>query len=80
MQTIALTIPGAATDYNILVGRGLIDQIAELIPFDRYSTAFIITDDNVAPHYLDQLKAALPIKSTHIVLPAGEPSKTIYSV
>jgi 3-dehydroquinate synthase len=80
VQTIPLTIPGSAHAYSIVVGRGLIANIAQLVDFDRFSGAFIVTDDNVAPHYLTQLTAALPITSGHIILPAGEASKTLESV
>ena len=64
--------------HDIIVGTGILDKLTELTA-GRYSTTFIVTDTNVAPHWLSKLQAALP-GSAHLVLPAGEQHKTVDSL
>ncbi|MCK4939551.1 MAG: 3-dehydroquinate synthase [Rhodospirillaceae bacterium] len=66
--------------YDILVGPGLISDaglhIANVIPQPR---VVVVTDENVAPHYLGPIMASLKnanIDATAITLPAGEESKS----
>jgi shikimate kinase/3-dehydroquinate synthase len=66
--------------YDILIGEGLIAgagaSIAALFPKAR---AAIVTDENVAAHWLSPLRdslAAAGIESTAIVLPPGETTKS----
>lgn len=40
----------------------------------------IVTDSNVAPLYLEQLRAEFPIEVTTTVIPAGEEYKTLDTV
>jgi 3-dehydroquinate synthase len=65
--------------YDILIGSGLLDQIGSLI-HDRLGDVrcLIVTDENVAPHYLARCKSGLPEgeKTAAIILPAGEPTKS----
>ncbi len=66
-------------EYNIYIQDGLLAQVGtmltELYPQSRF---MIVTDEHVASYYLDKLLAQLP-NSDHIVLPAGERSKSLDS-
>lgn len=65
--------------YPILIGPGLIDQTgARMAPVMSGKRAFVVTDDSVAPLYLDRLLASLDkagITHLHTVLPHGESTK-----
>ncbi|MBL4614388.1 MAG: 3-dehydroquinate synthase [Magnetovibrio sp.] len=66
--------------YDIVIGAGLIESAASKIaPVLARPRCIIITDENVAPHYLAPLKASLEgagIKVETITLPAGEQTKS----
>jgi len=66
--------------YDIIIGAGLIARAGELIaPVLKQKRVFIVTDSNVAPHYLKPLSASLGqrgIASDHVVVPAGEATKS----
>ena len=69
--------------YDIAIGRGLLSslgrRIAELKPGAK---AAIVTDANVARHYLAHCEAALRaagIPAVHVIVPAGESSKSVAS-
>ncbi len=82
MTRVRVAVPDAATaGYEVAVGAGLLSRLGELIAeaaaAHRYA---IITDDNVAPHWLDRAITAIsratgsdPLTR---VIPSGEASKT----
>lgn len=67
--------------YEVLVGAGLVDRMGEICarvaPAHRYA---IITDDQVAPHWLGRVEAAIAgatgAEPLSYAIPAGEASKT----
>jgi 3-dehydroquinate synthase len=66
--------------YPILIGPDLIrtagPRIHEILP---NAACCIVTDDNVAPLYLDALQASLDaagLRHAHVIVPAGESSKS----
>ena len=64
--------------YDIHIGRGLIDDPAVFGGLPRASTAVIVTNETVAPHYAGRLAASLAphVKSTlQVVLHDGEAHK-----
>jgi 3-dehydroquinate synthase len=67
--------------YDIVIGAGLIGRAgAEIAPLMRRRQAVVITDENVAPHYLAPLCASLDaagIAHRAIVLPPGESTKDL---
>jgi 3-dehydroquinate synthase len=70
----------AGRSYDIVIGRGLLVEAGERIRtvLPRGNVA-IVTDENVAVHHLDALKASIDgagIAATEIVLPPGEGSKS----
>jgi 3-dehydroquinate synthase len=79
---IAATVPVSLGDrsYEITIGSGLLSKSGELLTqhLKRKVTA-IVTDTNVAKAHLATLQAALEsqgIKSTAIIMPAGESTKS----
>ena len=74
-----VTVGLGARSYDILIGPDLVEtagqRIAERLPGVRVA---IITDENVAGHHLETLKASLDradIAHASLVLPAGEKTK-----
>lgn len=71
-------------DYAMRIGGGIIAKLGQnLRAIDRFATArdvLVITDSNVAPLYLAQVKASLAnagFKPADITVPAGEDTKAI---
>jgi len=73
---------GGAAPYSIQIGPGLIDDGERLAAHLRGRDAFVLSDDRVAPHYLERFQHALrkarpDVRLGHYVVPAGEASKTL---
>ncbi len=82
MQTIRIDLGACA--YDVVVGAGALASLAELVaslgPIPR---ALVVTDDNVAPRYLEPVVASLAGLCSRVdacVLPAGEQHKTLDSL
>ena len=78
MKTLAVALPGR--EYDIVIERGLLAQAGERIRavLPRARRLSIVTDANVYPLYLDQLKKSLHLagfETGEVVIPAGETSK-----
>ncbi|CAA7618699.1 3-dehydroquinate synthase [Magnetospirillum sp. UT-4] len=80
MTTDTLTLDLGERSYDIHIGTGLVDRAGTLMrPVMRGSRAFVVTDDTVAPLYLDRLLASLDaagITHGHTILPHGEHTKS----
>ncbi len=64
--------------YAIRIGRGLLEQPEALAALVTGRHALVLTDANVAPHYLARVQAALSEKQVQTcVLPPGEQEKTL---
>jgi len=66
-----------AHSYEVHVDAGLLDspRLAALVPGAQ---AFVLSDGNVAPLYLERVQRALAGKQVHaLVIPAGEQEKTL---
>lgn len=66
--------------YSVLIGKGLIEKAGELTKFPRVA---IVTEENVAPLYLEKLRSSLEsagVKVFEKVLPAGEQTKRMESL
>ena len=79
MTETALRLDLGDRSYTIHIGTGLIDRVGELaLPVMTSKRAFIITDDNVAPLYLDRVEKSLGdacIQTRSHIVPHGEGSK-----
>ncbi len=78
MQTLNLT-PTANQPRTCVVriGTDIIKNLGSLHDLTGYSKIFIVTDETVAPLWLDKLTAALPETTANISLPPGEQQKNI---
>ena len=79
-----LTVALGARSYPIHIGRGLLDQAgAYLAPVLGQCAVAIVTDDNVAPLYLQRVESSLEaagFRAASIVLPHGEQTKCMDSL
>jgi 3-dehydroquinate synthase len=77
-SVVATTSQG---EYEVLVGRGLVGSLGErLAGLVAPAHAVLVTDENVAPLYLEPARSALEgigFEVSHLVLPAGEEQKTL---
>ena len=84
MKTINILIQHVAKKYSVIIGEGLIDQLSQHLDLDRVTQIYIITDSNVAHHYLEPVISSLkksfdkPIHSYSFN--AGEKSKQLSTV
>ena len=80
MDTCTLRVDLGSRSYDILVGDGILDMVGEHIaPLLPIPNVIMITDEQVAPYYLDRLTQSLAkqhITSHAIVLKVGERSKS----
>jgi len=64
--------------YDIRIARGLLDDTALLQQLAPGRHVLVVSDANVAPHYLARVEAALAGKTLRcVVLPPGEQEKTL---
>jgi 3-dehydroquinate synthase len=77
-----VVVPVALADrsYHIHIGSGLMAQAGEMIqPLLTQPRVIIVTDEQVAPHYLKMLETSLGasgIRHDAVIVPAGEGSKS----
>ncbi len=73
MKTTVTTSTG---EYPVITGHGILKDFADLTQICREGTkAAVVTDDNVAPLWLDRLLSVLPEGTLRYVIPHGEKSK-----
>ncbi|MCI5050090.1 MAG: 3-dehydroquinate synthase [Rickettsiales bacterium] len=74
-----LTVPLGERSYDIVIGEGLLQNIARHIQAElRQPRVFIITDNTVARHYIETVTASFDthaIEHRTMTVPAGESSK-----
>lgn len=80
MKQLQLTINKKQTSYSIVIGQNIFGNIAEVINIERYSKVFVITDENIAPHFLEKLLSRLPKETKSIRVQPGEKAKNIETV
>ena len=76
--TVAVAL--GARSYDIVIGRGVLASLgARIAKLRPGAKAFIVTDENVARHFLAHAEAALDhadVAASHAIVPAGEASKS----
>ncbi|WP_299256472.1 3-dehydroquinate synthase [uncultured Kushneria sp.] len=79
MQTLTVELPDR--HYPIHVGPGLLDDASLLTPHLGGRQVMIVTNETVAPLYLERLKATLTGFEVHeVILPDGEATKNLEHV
>ena len=78
-----LTVDLGERSYPILIGKGLLDQLPERLGsrgIKQSQKLFIVTDEHVAPLYLDRILTCLErggYTCGHHIVPAGEKVKSL---
>lgn len=85
MEKIDIRIPGYPKQYPVIIGANILEQIAEYVNFERYSSIFIFADSNVAPLYAQKLQRILSdqldnISISQYIFEAGEKNKNMTTV
>ena len=78
MPIVKVKAPEQASAYDIHIGHGLLKKAAGLLERCRGHRAMIVTDENVAPLYLDAMKAQLEaagaqVRTHEVRTPGWEP-------
>lgn len=64
--------------YDIVIGSGLLGRVQDWLPALKGRQAMIVSNDTVAPLYLDRLRAALSsFQVDEVILPDGESFKNL---
>ncbi len=75
---ITLAVELGARSYPILIGNGLLSQSGVLDPYLRHRDVMVVTNETVAPIYLDPVKMLLAgSRISTVILPDGEQHKTM---
>ncbi|WP_461480501.1 3-dehydroquinate synthase [Porticoccus sp.] len=75
---ITLTVDLGERSYPILIGAGLLKTPGLLVPYISGSQVLVVTNETIAPLYLEQLTAALPAHQVDtVILPDGEKYKNL---
>ena len=77
MKQLIINIPTVQKHYPILIGTNLLETLSQHIHLEKYYRLFVITDENVAPHFLEKVTKSLPETTPTLILPSGEKTKTI---
>lgn len=83
-EPITVSVNTSSRSYDVVVGENLLDSLGERVKqAERTATmAFVVTDSNVGPLYLDRALSSLAsagLSTASITLPAGEQHKTLAS-
>ena len=80
MQTLNVDL--GARSYPIFIGEALLAQPENFLPFIKGSQVLIVTNETVAPIYLDSLKKAIPAEYQvdEVILPDGERFKNFQTL
>lgn len=62
---------------QIIIGKSLLININKLIHFDEYSKIGVLTDSNIAKHFLSALQNGIRKKIVQVIIHPGEKMKTI---
>jgi len=65
---------------KIIIGNNLVERLTELFNFSQFSKIAILTDTNVAKHWLQIIKKSLKLETSEIVIKPGEKEKNIETV
>lgn len=75
---LTLSVPLGTRTYSIYIGPGLLDQSLHYHRHIPASQVMVITNETVAPYYLDKVRSALVGKEVRVlVLPDGEEYKNL---
>jgi 3-dehydroquinate synthase len=76
-EHITLSVPGKKTNTPIYIGNGIFDKIKSIIPFNMYSGALIILDENVSHHWSERIQKVIGKDVSCLTIPSGEKNKTL---
>lgn len=80
MHKININLLSQKNEYKIYIGKQIIADIKSLYDLNKYSKIIIITDENIAPHFLGVILKLLSTDTKQLILPAGEKTKNIDTV
>lgn len=80
MAAHTLTVELGTRSYPIVIGGGLLDARFDLSPYVAGKDCLVVSNETVAPLYLEKLRECLPgLRTASCTLPDGERHKTLAS-
>jgi 3-dehydroquinate synthase len=80
-EPVRIDVPLGARTYPVMIGSGLLARPGLFADALAARTAVVVTNDRVAPLYLERILAALPGRTVgHVIVPDGEAHKTLATV
>ncbi len=80
MHQIDIKISSQKSLYSIIFKQGGLNQIQSLFNFTKYTQICLVTDEKIAPLWLDQLCSQFNQKLYTLILPSGESQKNLKTV
>ncbi len=78
MPEVEVRLRGEERAYTITIDHRA--RLPEVVDFDRYSRVALLTDQNVAAHWLEEIQSLVSGGSEPIVIPPGENEKNLATV
>lgn len=66
--------------YSVFIGEGILDKLPELINLKKYSSFFLIVDQNLEKKWSKKIENLVPGACSKIIIQSGERSKNIETV
>ncbi len=81
VETVKVHLPASPEQsYPVLVGTNNIGQLGSKLDLGHYSKIVVLSDNNVAKHWLSPLLQTLPPKTQSIVIAPGEEHKNVQTL
>jgi 3-dehydroquinate synthase len=78
--SIRVKIPERSESYEITIGSGLYERLADLLDIKAFSKIFIISEGHLLKLYADSIQKSIPHKIHEIIIESGESSKKVSSL
>jgi 3-dehydroquinate synthase len=79
-EHIELSVPGKKITIPIYIGSGIFQEIKSIIPFNKYSSVLVITDENVSHHWDKKIHEVIGNDAGYMAIPTGESNKSLSNV
>lgn len=80
MKKIKLKYQAKNKNYDIYIGKNIIEKINSIYSLKNYSKIFIVTDENAEKLFLKKIISVMPSRASYISLPSGEKEKNISNI
>jgi 3-dehydroquinate synthase len=80
LEKFTVKVSGAASNYDVVIGAGVISKLPELVELNRYSSVAIVFDEAIERLWLPKLRAGISQDLHTFPVKSGEHSKDVDSL